>query len=150
MVFVNTLCKKGRNTLWERSHSNWSMRQLVRLHQPAGSKEQWMLMYSLPFSFYFTRALAHMLPIVRVGLPSSVKTFWKQRHWRTQSCVSMEILNSVKLTVKINYHKLWGQRCWRRKGELKESWFLSSLSLEGRYENLLRLTSRKQGKLADS
>lgn len=39
-----------------------------------------------------------------VGLPISVKPFWKHYHRRIQNCISMPVLNPIKLTMKINHH----------------------------------------------
>ena len=45
-----------------------------------------------------------MLPISRVGLPSSVKLFGSHVHRYTQGCASMVMLNPAKLRVKMKYH----------------------------------------------
>lgn len=53
----------------------------------------------------------------QVGLPSSVKPSWKYPPRHTQCCVSMVVLNLVKLT-RINHHKFkFGFNTW-----LKISW----------------------------
>ena len=47
---------------------------------------------------------------LRVGLTSSVKPLWKNAHTRTQTCVSMVSPNLIKLSMKMNHHRLCPKR----------------------------------------
>lgn len=56
----------------------------------------------------WTLAYGMLLPSFRVHSPCSVKPFWKHSLRDTHRCVSMVILNAVKLTMKINNHRQSG------------------------------------------
>lgn len=63
------------------SHSGRSMRQLVALSLQSRSRKSWILA-DCPLSS-FTRTLACAM-VLRVGIPFSVKSFWKHLHRHTQ------------------------------------------------------------------
>jgi hypothetical protein len=66
----------------------------------------WGVKYWYSAHFFFLSSLVpeHAVVLPRVGLPPSVKPFWKLPHRQTQKNVLPVALNLAKLTMKINHH----------------------------------------------
>lgn len=62
-------------------------------------------LYTTAFAFLFGLGAAYekVLPLLRVGLPTSVILTWKIPHRYSPECVSAGSVNFIKLTVKINF-----------------------------------------------
>lgn len=86
---------------WEGAASR-RVRWQVTLHPQPGHRKKWMLAqaFSLLFSQSIIPAHAVVAPAFRASLP-----FAKDHHKHTRRYVSLMILNTITLTMKINHHK---------------------------------------------
>lgn len=86
-------------------HSSRTVSWLITLlSQEAERHQHWHAAHFLLFVSPGPPAHGMVLPTLRMGCVSLVKTFWKDLERHIQKCVPMVILNAIKLTMKMESH----------------------------------------------
>lgn len=92
----------GLRLFWGR-HYDRSVRQMLTLYLPSGSRERLMPVLNSFSPFHSRSPAREMLLFTFSGAYLLQTYFQKQYHIQTQRYISMVLLSPIKLTVKINH-----------------------------------------------